>query len=79
MKIERTVKITTETGDSITVPLFVEGEREGTMLMIDDVRYHFERLPREQLVSEYRVDSAPDFQPQADDEDCCYILAPFSQ
>ncbi len=31
------------------------------------------------LLSEYKVDGDPDYQPQADAESYCYILAPFCE
>lgn len=79
MNPEKTVEIVSEAGDSINIPLVSEGEREAAMLMIDGVRYHFERITKEQLLSEYRVDDDPDYQPQADAEGYCYALAPFSK
>lgn len=63
----------------MVVPFFVEGGRQSTVLMIDGVSYHLERIPRGQLASEYLVDLDPDYQPQADAEGYCYILAPFSE
>jgi hypothetical protein len=79
MKPEKTVKIVSESGDSINIPLSTEGEREAAMLIIDGVRYHFERITQEQLVSEYRVDDDPDYQPQTDAGGYCYVLAPFAK
>ncbi len=78
MKSERIVTIRSEAGTSIDVSLFFEGGREAAVLLIDGVRYHFERISRKQLLSEYRVDTDPDYRPQSDAEDYCYILAPFS-
>ncbi len=79
MKYAKIVEIVSETGDSVNIPLTIEGEREAAIIMIDGVRYHLERIKKEQPVSEYRVDDDPDYQPQTDSEDFCYILAPFSK
>jgi hypothetical protein len=79
MKPKKTVEVVSESGDSINIPLAIEGEREGAMLIIDGVRYHFERITKEQLVSEYRVDDDPNYQPQTDADGYCYVLAPFSK
>ena len=78
VKAEHTAHIRTEQEDLLTVPLFVEGERQAAVLTIDGVSYHLERISCEQLTSEYRVDLDPDYQPQADAEGFCYILAPFA-
>lgn len=78
MKFERIVTISSEAGASINLPLFFEGEREGAILIVDGIRYHFERISKKQLLSEYRVDTDPDYRPQSDVEGYCYILAPFS-
>lgn len=79
MKLERTIEIVTEEGRTLNIPLSLESEREAAVLIIDGVRYHLERIVREQLVSEYRVDSDPDYDPEVDTEGFCYILAPFSR
>jgi len=79
MRIERTVEIVNEAGSSISVPLSIEGDREAAVLEIDGVQYHFERISKAQLVSEYRIDDDPDYQPQTDAEGYCYVLAPFSK
>lgn len=76
---EHTAQIISEDGDVLNVPFFVEGGRQSTVLMIDGVSYHLERIPRGKLTSDYLVDDDPDYQPQADDEGYCCILAPFSE
>ena len=79
MRIKNNIKIVNESGESINIPMSIEGEREAAMLQINGVRYHFERVTKERLTSEYRVDDDPDYQPQTDAEGYCYILAPFSR
>ena len=65
--------------DFIEVPLEMDNGREVAMLQIDGVSYHFERIRKEILLSGYRVDGDPDYQPQTDAEGYCYILAPFCE
>lgn len=79
MKPRRTIEIMTEEGLSINIPFYFEGEREAAVVTIDGVRCHLERIHREQLMSEYRVDSDPNYDPQVNTEGFCYILVPFSK
>lgn len=79
MKLEKAVEIVSEAGEAISIPLSFEGERGAAILMIDGIRHHLERVKKEQLISEYRVDDDPNYQPQADSEGYCYILIPFSR
>jgi hypothetical protein len=65
--------------DFIEIPLVVEDDREVGTVLIDGIFYHFERIKKEALLSEYRVDTDPDYEPQTDAEGYCYILAPFSK
>lgn len=76
---ERTVQLGNGMNDFIEIPLVVEDDREVATILIDGVSYHFERLKRETLLSEYRVDTDPDYEPQTDAEGYCYILAPFCE
>lgn len=62
---------------TISVSMEFDGERESTQLLIDGVSYHFERIRKEQLVTEYKIDSDPDYEPQSDDFGYCYVIAPF--
>ena len=61
----------------ITVSLEFDGVRESTEILIDGVFYHFERIKKEQLVSQYKVDMDPDYEPQSDEFGYCYMIAPF--
>lgn len=71
-------EIQTSSGDVLAVPLSSEGGRDGARLVIDGVPYHFERISREELLSRYKVDADPDYDPTSDAEGFCYILAPYS-
>jgi hypothetical protein len=64
---------------TITVSLEFDGDRESTQLRIDGVKYHFERIKKERLISEYRIDTDPDYEPQSDESGYCYLLAPYSR
>lgn len=63
--------------DFIEIPLHIDDSREVATLQIDGVSYHFERIKKATLLSEYKVDGDPDYQPQTDAEGYCYILSPF--
>lgn len=79
MKEARTVQLGNGLNDSIEIPLVVEDDREVGTVLIDGVFCHFERIKKETLLSEYRVDNDPDYEPQTDAEGYCYILAPFCE
>lgn len=72
------IEISNERGDSISTLMSFDGKREASVINIDGIRYHIERISKTELVSEYRVDSDPEYQPQSDADGFCYILAPFS-
>ena len=63
--------------DCIEIPLSVDDGREVATIQIDGVFYHFERIRKETLLSECRVDGDPDYQPRTDADGYCYLLAPF--
>ncbi|HEV7798913.1 MAG TPA: hypothetical protein VGO73_12185 [Pyrinomonadaceae bacterium] len=65
--------------ENISISLEFDGERESTQLLIDGVSYHFERIRKEQLMREYKVDNDPDYYPQSDSLGYCYIIAPFDK
>jgi len=79
MEEERTVVIENGMGDQLIVNLISDGYRQGTSISIDGNRYHFERISRSTLMTDYCVDVDPDFCPQADASGHCYILAPFAE
>lgn len=76
----RSVRVSVEGQEGVlTVPLGFDEERAYAVVLIDGVRYHLERLTPQELVTEYRVDSDPDYKPQADTSGHCYFMVPFSQ
>ena len=79
MKHDKTVEISDGIGNLILVELEEDGNRQSTILMIDGIRYHLERITGKQLLSKYRVDEDVDYLPQTDAKGYCYILAPFSR
>ncbi len=78
MDQERKV-IFSSNGKSVEIPLDFDGERESASVEIDGVHYHFERIHYSSLLSEYRVDNDPDYQPQTDENGFCYMIAPHSK
>lgn len=74
-----TVQVMNEQGDILNISLEFDGEREAATLIIEGVKYHFERIGQNKLVTEYKVDLDPDYKPQSNVEGHCYILAPFSK
>lgn len=79
MQDVRTVMLSTSMGQSLEIPLAFDGERESAEIRINGTPYHFERIYFSQLLSEYRIDNDPDYQPVTDADGYCYIIAPFSK
>ena len=77
--MENTVEISTTFGSTLEVPLIQEDGRAHSCLMIDGVRYHFERVTKSDLQTRYKVDDDLDYLPQTDANGHCYILAPYSE
>ena len=78
--MEKKEKVTISDGSKeIEIALVVDDDREVAMLLIDWGLYHFERIRKEMLLTDYRVDADPDYQPQSDSDGYCYILAPFCE
>jgi hypothetical protein len=75
----RVVQITNGLGAKIEVELEFEVDREGGSITIEGIHYHFERLTKERLLSDYKIDDDPDYQPQTDADGYCYLIAPFSE
>ncbi len=48
---------------NMVVSLEFDGQRESTQLLIDGVSYHFERIKKESLMTDYKVDGDPDYEP----------------
>lgn len=79
MNNKGSVEIQTSSGEVFTLSLFSEDGREQSRLVIDGIPYHFERIYRAELVSHYKVDDDPDYDPKSDKDGFCYILAPYSE
>ena len=75
----RIVEIDDGLGEKIKVQLEPEGERETGAVLINGISYHFERIKRDEFVRNYKVDTDPDYYPQADSGGYCYMIAPFSK
>lgn len=72
------VTIRIRSGEALAVPLLLDGDREAACLEIDGVFYHLERVRKSDLVTHYKVDGDPDYEPQTDAAGFCYLLAPYS-
>jgi hypothetical protein len=72
------VTLQTASGESVLVPLSFDGDREVARLEIDGINYHLERVRKSDLLTHYKVDDDPNYDPQADDAGFCYLLAPYS-
>ncbi len=62
----------------LQVPLEKSGDREAGTIFIDDIPYHIERMPKNMMCREYKVDSDADYVPQTDNSNRCVVVAPFS-
>ena len=78
MKATNSIKIKTQNGLTLQVPLKKCGDREAGTIFIDDIPYHIERMPKNLLCKEYKVDADPDYVPQTDNSNRCVVVAPFS-
>lgn len=74
----KSATLTLRTGESFKIPFTTENNREVAMILIDNVPYHFERLKKNELLDQYRVDTDPSYEPRGDANDKCCILSPFS-
>ena len=79
LETPRSTRVVVPGGEDITIPLEWEDDRAFAVVVIDGVRYHLERVLKEELTTNYKVDLDPDYQPQADTTGHCYMLAPFSR
>ena len=77
--MKNAVEISTDSGDTLEISLIQDDDRAHSCLIIDGIRYHFERVTKSDLLTEYKVDGDPDYLPQADANGHCYILAPYSE
>ena len=79
MTATNSIRIKTQSGLMLQVPLEKCGDREAGTIFIDDIPYHIERMPKNLLCKEYKVDADPDYVPQADNSNRCVVVAPFSK
>jgi len=75
---DRFAEIEAPSGDVLVVPLFSEDGCDSSCLIIDGLPYHLERISRDDLLSHYKVDDDPAYDPRSDVDGFCYILAPYS-
>ncbi|OHB75788.1 MAG: hypothetical protein A2Z34_04630 [Planctomycetes bacterium RBG_16_59_8] len=66
-------------GDTISVPMQLEGTRQVGSVLVDDVKYHVERIRAAEYFFKYKVDADPKYKPQTDQNGYCVIFAPFSK
>jgi len=78
MKNTGTLRLENEEGQCIELHVKKEEGVQRCTILIDGVKYHFERMPKAQMLRNYRIDSDPDYHPDSDSERCCCIIAPFS-
>lgn len=79
MSKSKEVIVSTNRGDSIKVDMYSEEGRDVATLIINNNHYHFERIKGEELITEYSVDTDPDYAPQSDTDGYCYILVPYAK
>ena len=77
--MKKTVRIMNEVGESLTLALLVDNDREVGKLIIDGVPYHMERMKAAALKRNYRVDRDTGYTPQHDKNGFCIIIAPYSE
>jgi hypothetical protein len=72
------VRLTTESGHSLTVELEAVETRDQAVLYVNGVPHFLERMPKQELLAQYVVDTDPDYTPKADAAGYCFMLVPFS-
>jgi hypothetical protein len=77
MRKKVTLQLSHDRDRFLEIPLISDGDREVATILLDGVFYHFERIKKETLLSQYVIDRDTDYQPQTDTDGYCYILAPF--
>jgi len=77
--MKKAITIENEGGESLTVDLSPECDREVGKLMIDGIPYHVERIKEALLKSDYRVDRDVGYNPQHDKNGLCIIIAPYDK
>jgi hypothetical protein len=79
MKTINSIRIRTQSGLTLQVPVENCDDREAATIFIDNVPYHIERMPKALLCKEYKIDTEPDYDPQTDNANRCVMVAPFGQ
>jgi hypothetical protein len=79
MKATNSIRIKTQNGLMLQVPLEKCGNREAGTIFIDDIPYHIERMSKKLLCKEYKIDADTDYVPQTDNANRCVMVAPFSK
>ena len=59
MKTNNFIKIKTQYGSTLEVPVESWGVREAATIFVDDVPYHIERMAKDLLCKEYKIDADP--------------------
>ena len=79
MNMINSIRIRSQSGSTLHVPLENCGDREAATVFIDNIPYHIERMSKDLLCKEYKIDTDPDYIPKTDSANRCIILTPFSQ
>lgn len=79
MKATHSIRIRTQSGSVLQIPLECSGDREAATIFIDNVPYHIERMSKDLLCKEYKIDTDPDYIPKTDRSNRCVVVTPFSQ
>ena len=72
------IEIQNGAGERLEIETEFEDGREVATIHIDEVPYHIERISAKMLMSDYCVDTDPDYLPNTDLNGKCVIVAPFS-
>jgi len=73
----KNLKIQNGYGETIEIALLRDGTRDVGQVFIDGVPYHIERMKSDELMSEYKIDTDPDYSPQRDKHGRCVLIAPY--
>ena len=76
---EKVAIIESETGEKLSVYMWREGGRVATSLRINGILHHFEWLPAPEFVTNYVVDTDPDYSPKTDEHGHCFFMVPFGK
>jgi hypothetical protein len=70
--------IENEAGEKLNVYMWREGGTVGASLRINGTLHHIEWLPASEIVTNYVVDTDPDYSPETDELGYCFLVVPFS-